>query len=771
MSATVLSLIGTLSLIHLVTSDGVDLGLCHKNTEECQCSEHSSYQISIPVKECTFFHRWKPYCKPCDEIEEEVRCAPYRQCQECDPKADRCVRCPPFKHGKWCTLDCNCKNGAICEQDTGKCICPPTFQGPTCEQSAECTAPPLSSSQYNPQKITYKIREKVTYSCGRLDEYLEGPTTLECLQNAQWSSPPPKCIRECPLVATPVQGSVNLPNGRLNEGVTLNYACNPNYRLIGNAERTCQKDGSWSGDDPICELLILCQNPSNLEFGNFSIHRRSSNDITPGSTVTFTCNKGFTLIGEEYIQCKDDGSWSEKSPVCAKEGTVCPNMGELNNGFIKIKGRGGPQAYLEGAQVEFSCKPLHYMYGQSKAICLSNGTWTSAKPVCIKLTTCTALEPVENGKIEMLIVDAPSGNSGVFRIGTLPGDGMSSRTGRGPRFRSGFEGMSVEARTAMFSTKLPEGHYHVGTRAIFSCESRYYDIKGSKLRTCQTTGEWSGRQPTCIPVCGRSSGARVPFVTHGTASEIGQWPWLVGLAARDTPGAPDEGWDIFCGGSLISERWVVTAAHCVTYEASTQQIPADELQLYFGKYYRDNKKDDDGVEVRKVEQIHVHPDYESSSFESDIALLRLNSPVILSSRVQPVCLPDDIDESNSRVKEGNPGVIIGWGKTETGNLSQIIQQAKVPVVSNKQCEEDYRKAKLRVIVSRNMLCAGYDEGSRDSCSGDSGGPLVFPIDDREDKWVLEGIVSWGSILGCGNPRQYGGYVRVQRFYQWILEFI
>nr|BAR45634.1 limulus clotting factor C-like [Scolopendra japonica] len=773
MAVTVSSLIVLAAvLIHLASCAGVDLGLCHKHTEDCPCGGNNGYQISIPAKECTFFYRWRPYCKPCDEVEKDVRCAPYRTCQDCDPNLDGCVRCPLSKFGKWCTLDCPCKNGGSCDRDTGKCSCPPQYQGPTCEQLAECAPPPLSPGvHYKPQALTYKIGSKVTYSCSTAGEFLEGPPTRECMPTVKWSGEPPKCIRECPLVATPVEGSVNLPTGRLTEGVTVSYSCNENYRLIGERNRTCQKDGSWSGDDPICEKLIICKAPDNIEFGSVSTHRRgSTSDNTPGTTVTFTCNSGYTLIGEEYIQCQDDGNWSKASPICAKEGTVCPNVGQLINGEIKFKGQGGPQAFLEGSEVEYTCKSLHYMYGQNKATCFSNGTWSSAKPVCIKLTTCPSLEPLANGKIQIQVIDQPVGNTGVIRIGTIPGEGMASRTGSGPRFRTGLDGLSMEARTAMFNTKLPEGHYHVGTRAIFSCESRYYDLVGSRLRTCQTTGQWSGRQPTCIPVCGRSSGPRVPFITHGNVSELGQWPWQVGLAARP-PDSPIEEWDIFCGGSLIAERWVVTAAHCVTYEGTTQLIPADELQLYFGKYYRDNNKDDDEVEVREVEEIHIHHDYEPSSFESDIALVRLKTPVKLTSRVQPVCLPTDIDESNSRVKEGNPGVITGWGRTETGNLSAILQQAKVPIVSNKQCEEDYKKVNLRIIVSRNMLCAGYDKGARDSCSGDSGGPFVFPIDDREDKWVLEGIVSWGSILGCGNPRQYGGYVRVQKFYQWILEFI
>lgn len=170
---------------------------------------------------------------------------------------------------------------------------------------------------------------------------------------------------------------------------------------------------------------------------------------------------------------------------------------------------------------------------------------------------------------------------------------------------------------------LPEGHYRVGTRVSYSCESRYYDIVGSTTRRCESDGTWSGRGVTCVPgkflvawenvlyrpstnflfpplVCGRSDSPRTPFITNGNATEVGQWPWQVGVSQY----LPEyEAWFLLCGGALISETWVVTAAHCVT-SPTGQILPPSEFKFQFGKYHRNNELDDEMVEERTVSLNH-----------------------------------------------------------------------------------------------------------------------------------------------------------------------
>ncbi|KAG1682700.1 Limulus clotting factor C [Nymphon striatum] len=313
---------------------------------------------------------------------------------------------------------------------------------------------------------------------------------------------------------------------------------------------------------------------------------------------------------------------------------------------------------------------------------------------------------------------------------------------------------------------IPEGYHKVGARSSVMCNSKLYTRVGSRVRRCLKNGRWSGSRTSCIPVCGVSSASRSSFVANGNVSKVGEWPWQVAVSRW---WAERSIFFIVCGGSLLNENWIMVAAHCVTHPKGTDVIRPTEFQIYFGKHYRNDSSDDEYVQRRFVSEIHVNPTYDPITFDSDIALMKLNKPVELTSRVRPVCLPT-FKSANDHLVEGQIGVVTGWGALENNLYPEELQQAKVPVVSNSQCVEDYRSEGLPLTVTDYMFCAGYEEGKADACSGDSGGPIVFQ-DRSTHKWIQEGIVSWGSPNGCGNKNQYGGYTRVERFLEWIQEFL
>lgn len=114
---------------------------------------------------------------------------------------------------------------------------------------------------------------------------------------------------------------------------------------------------------------------------------------------------------------------------------------------------------------------------------------------------------------------------------------------------------------------------------------------------------------------------------------------------------------------------------------------------------------------------------------------------------------------------------VGWGKTsgrdalaKTGGLANTLKEACLPVVTEAVCSQSFLDEGY--IVTANMLCAGHASGGKDICQGDSGGGFVF-FDNQKKKWVLGGIVSWGSSQGCGLPNKYGVYVKVTNFIGWI----
>ncbi|XP_042902072.1 limulus clotting factor C [Parasteatoda tepidariorum] len=464
--------------------------------------------------------------------------------------------------------------------------------------------------------------------------------------------------------------------------------------------------------------------------------------------------------------CEDPSNFICIQKSQASSLAVCKDPGSLENGASKPVGQ-IDGVYYVGSSIEFACQSLHYLKGEESISCTTSGSWSHTKPVCIKVNACedppipiggfvTYLPPLKSPAAQRAAVNNRGTIQGM-RVGRLP-VGLSGHSGA-PQ-----NAIGITTTPEPETISLPPGLHRIGERAMYDCESRYYKLIGSRTRRCQGAGEWSGRPPTCIPVCGRSDSPRSPFIVNGNASDIGQWPWQVGIARH----LPDLGqWFLLCGASLLSERWVITAAHCVTYAGTTLVIEPNRFQLYFGKYHRQDTKDDEYVQVRKIEEIHIHPDYDPGLMDADIALIQVDSPVQLNSRVQPVCLPTE-QTTRENLVEGKKGVVTGWGMNENSTYSETLQQAVLPVVSQSVCEKGYEDSDLPLTVTENMYCAGFARGRSDACSGDSGGPMVFTDDSsRERKWVLEGIVSWGSPQGCGNPNQYGGFTTVSQFLDWI----
>uniref|UniRef100_A0A803T304 Peptidase S1 domain-containing protein n=1 Tax=Anolis carolinensis TaxID=28377 RepID=A0A803T304_ANOCA len=196
---------------------------------------------------------------------------------------------------------------------------------------------------------------------------------------------------------------------------------------------------------------------------------------------------------------------------------------------------------------------------------------------------------------------------------------------------------------------------------------------------------------------------------------------------------PNDKW--FGSGALLSESWVLTAAH------------------------------EHAFDIR--------------NYNHDIALVKLKEKVTMGPYVMPVCLP----QSGRELEGPEPntlGLVAGWGISNPNvtvdevissgmrTLSHVLQYVKLPVVLHAECKESYESRSGNYSVTENMFCAGYYEGGKDTCLGDSGG--AFVIQDLEtQRWVAQGLVSWGGPEECGSKQVYGVYTKVSNYVDWLQE--
>uniref|UniRef100_A0A8B9JL18 Peptidase S1 domain-containing protein n=1 Tax=Astyanax mexicanus TaxID=7994 RepID=A0A8B9JL18_ASTMX len=237
------------------------------------------------------------------------------------------------------------------------------------------------------------------------------------------------------------------------------------------------------------------------------------------------------------------------------------------------------------------------------------------------------------------------------------------------------------------------------------------------------------------PACGQA-----PLNTKivgGNTAVRGSWPWQVSIQSLGSH---------FCGGSLINNNWILSAAHCF------QSTPAG-LSVFLGK--QSLQTSELNSLTITVAQIINHPSYVSSTHDNDIALLQLSSSVTFSDYIQPVCLA----AAGSTLGSGTLVWVTGWGDISSdGKYPQNLQEVELPIVSNTACTSAYGSGS----ITSNMMCAGLSQGGKDSCQGDSGGPLVIK---QSTGWTQAGIVSFG--YGCALPKIPGVYARVSEYQNWI----
>ncbi|XP_053716301.1 suppressor of tumorigenicity 14 protein homolog [Synchiropus splendidus] len=234
-------------------------------------------------------------------------------------------------------------------------------------------------------------------------------------------------------------------------------------------------------------------------------------------------------------------------------------------------------------------------------------------------------------------------------------------------------------------------------------------------------------------------------IVGGSDAGTGSWPWQVSLQM--------ERYGHVCGATLVSNRWLVSAAHCFQDSDTIKYSDARAWRAHMG--LRVMTAGATGAATRQIRRILLHPKYDQFTSDYDIALLELSAAVFFSDLVQPVCVP----APSHSFSMGSSCFVTGWGVLmEDGELATRLQEAPVKIINRGTCNKLYDEA-----VTPRMLCAGNLQGGVDACQGDSGGPLVCV--ERSRRWFLAGIVSWGE--GCARLNRPGVYTQVVKFTDWI----
>ncbi|XP_062317947.1 inactive serine protease PAMR1 [Osmerus eperlanus] len=496
------------------------------------------------------------------------------------------------------------------------------------------------------------------------------------------------------------------------------------------------------------------------------------------------------VVEEADVKTKEK-SEEEKAENQSFSDKDCPPLPRLYHGYQELVPGLVPET------VQFFCNHSYALSSDTRRTCQPNGTWSGAQPLCVR--ACREPKVSELVRQRVLSPQAPSRKTPVHKL-------YSSRLGKQAQSPGPTKGPPV-------LSQLPQGFHHLYTHIEYECASPFYHHSGSARRTCLKTGKWSGRHVSCSPVCGKHP-------TFDSQKPDGaQWPWMAAIYRRSSnaPGAPpkvdktagltgslkkgsggggggarsgaeDEAsdWQLVCSGSLVNQRSVVVAAHCVTELGKLYPLDAAKLKVVMGKNYRSDARETKGLQHLRVASISVHPNYDPLILDSDLAVIKLLDKARIGERVLPLCLPD----TQGGEVISRQGLVTGWAPTPDPRIG-AEEQARVGVVHLADvvpCEQQYARNGVPVSVTDNMLCGRQkpDYSPSNICPADTGGILILPTpsvdpghhqdpslgstggrEEGRGGWRLLGLVSFGYDQGECDPDLFTVYTHIANFKDWI----
>lgn len=358
---------------------------------------------------------------------------------------------------------------------------------PTCDEVL-CSNPPKIANGYamGISNRSFNVDDVVHYRCNRGFK-MRSVRSVTCSQDGSWSSMRPYCkLIEC--VSPVKKAHATISGNDYSYASTIRYSCDKGYRLEGVAVLQCTDTGYWNITAPNCQEIVC---PIIDDFkGNIMVKLLSRK---PGSLAKFSCNEGYKLNStDSSIECGDNGEWNAPVPTCIP--VLCPAELSVDHGYAVSNNRG------VGDTVEFSCNAGFYLDGNSKLVCLNNGTWSGDVPQC-KQVTCGAPQPIKYGNHKPQQEQYKPSSVIKYKCDdNYELHGKSTRTCRSDSTWTGPMPKCILVKcyspNVIEHGKFLMDNTIIGSVAEYYCDEGY-QLEGTATRTCSANKQWTGNDPVC----------------------------------------------------------------------------------------------------------------------------------------------------------------------------------------------------------------------------------------------------------------------------------